>query len=559
MSARPAFDLLDEDWITVADRFGRTQDVSVRAVLRDPGQFSALAGEVPTQQFAILRLLLAILHRGIVGESGDPITVWSRLWSQWPTERIQAYLTEHKDRFGLFDAEEPFFQVPDLRSSKDAVSSLDKFIADVPNGAKYFTTRAGVSAERMSFAEAARWLVHVHAFDPSGIKTGAVGDSRVKGGRGYPIGLAWSGNLGGLYVEGQDLRETLLLNLVLADRTGNRVSASDLPAWERATDGPTVRPDPTPTGRVDLFTWQSRRVRLVANEQTVTGLVLCNGDALEPFNKQHFEPMTRWRYSKIQSAKAGEARYYPAAHRPELSLWRGLRSVLDDMADTTEDGTRDVVAGVVEWIRRLLAAGALTATHPLRLHAVGMQYINNLSIVGDIVDDEIGFAADLLGSDPALRVTAVNAIKTAERAVNTLGDLAADLAVAAGGEADAARQRTQEEAFFALEAPYRRWLGQLNPNNPDHAENAARWERAVYPVVRRHGDDLISTAPPQAWAGRPHPSRTLRSGEPAWIAVGSADNRFRHGIRQHLPAVFSKDRTPPKGQHADDEPVAVIW
>ena len=57
--------------------------------------------------------------------------------------------------------------------------------------------------ERISWAEAARWLVHVHAFDPSGIRSGAVGDPSVKGGKGYPIGPGWTGQVGVVIVEGQ--------------------------------------------------------------------------------------------------------------------------------------------------------------------------------------------------------------------------------------------------------------------------------------------------------------------------------------------------------------------
>src|SRR5699024_2697574 len=79
--------------------------------------------------------------------------------------------------------------------------------------------------------EAARWLVHCMAFDISGIKSGAVGDPRVKGGKGYPIGIGWSGWLGGLYFEGDTLFQTLMLNTVLSDGPvgGTRACEQDGP------------------------------------------------------------------------------------------------------------------------------------------------------------------------------------------------------------------------------------------------------------------------------------------------------------------------------------------
>ncbi|MGV7400563.1 type I-E CRISPR-associated protein Cse1/CasA, partial [Mycobacterium kansasii] len=86
----------------------------------------------------------------------------------------------------LFDPVAPFFQVAGLRTAKDDVFSLDRIVADVPNGEPLFTTRSGADLARMAPAEAARWLVHAHAFDPSGIKSGALGDDTVKGGKGYP-------------------------------------------------------------------------------------------------------------------------------------------------------------------------------------------------------------------------------------------------------------------------------------------------------------------------------------------------------------------------------------
>ncbi|NYN06610.1 type I-E CRISPR-associated protein Cse1/CasA, partial [Salmonella enterica subsp. enterica serovar Typhimurium] len=65
---------------------------------------------------------------------------------------------------------------------------------------------------KLSFAEAARWLVHTQAYDYSGIKPGVEGDPRVKGGKGYPIGTGWSGMTGGTVIRGTTLLETLLLN-----------------------------------------------------------------------------------------------------------------------------------------------------------------------------------------------------------------------------------------------------------------------------------------------------------------------------------------------------------
>ncbi|NEW51648.1 type I-E CRISPR-associated protein Cse1/CasA [Nocardia cyriacigeorgica] len=546
-----SFDLLEEPWIAVTNQYGTTREVSLREVFRESESIASVAGEVPTQAFAILRLLLAILHRSVHNRAGGPVEVWRDLWSDWPADAIDEYLAEHHSRFDLFDPRAPFLQVADLRSGKDAVSSLDKLIADVPNGSKYFTTRAGRHIQRISPAEAARWLVHVHAFDPSGIKTGAEGDPRVKGGRGYPIGVAWSGGLGGVFLEGVNLRQTLLLNLVLMDLNNERYPSDDLPPWERKPDGARERSSGAPTGPVDLMTWQSRRVRFVRTDSFVTGVVLCNGDALPPFNQHLLEAMTGWRYSEIQSKKANDTRHYPVLHDPDKSLWRGLASLLGDVANTASIAGRSIAPGVVEWASILLYREVLPATQPIRLHATGIQYINNQSVVGDIVDDTIGFSAALLTRDPVLRNCALTAVNIAEKAVDALGTLAADLSVAAGGTPEASRGRAREAGFFELEAPYRTWLRHLRPRSDDYSDEASRWERAVDHIIRRLGAELVADAGQQAWVGREVRDR--------WVDSARADHWFHLRLSKLLPAGRALDSRTAEGAIADDEIVDVAW
>src|SRR5699024_5865445 len=129
---------------------------------------------------------------------------------------------------------------------------------------------------------------HVHAYDISGIKTGVVGDPRVKGGRGYPIGTGWAGAIGGVMVERDNLWRTLLLNLVPEDHPEIlEHSDRDRPAWEAPPSLPSEAEDVAarPYGPMDLFTWQARRVRLFGDESGVTGVLVANGDKIMPHNR----------------------------------------------------------------------------------------------------------------------------------------------------------------------------------------------------------------------------------------------------------------------------------
>ncbi|ATL66771.1 type I-E CRISPR-associated protein Cse1/CasA [Nocardia terpenica] len=532
------FDLLEQPWIQATDLDGNPRELSLRDIFHRAPELTALAGEVPTQSFATLRLLLAVLRRSLADCAGAPEEIWDSLWNNGSRSRglpfgeIDEYLTKHRNRFRLFDPSVPFMQVADLRTQTDAVGSLDRLIADVPNGDKYFTTRAGLAVERIDFAEAARWLVHAHAFDPSGIKTGAVGDRRVKNNKGYPIGVAWAGGLGGVFVEGATLAETLLLNLVLRAPDGNRFRDDDLPVWERAPDTAAQRKETIPTGPVDLFTWQSRRIRLVHNSSHVTGVVLCNGDALEPFNRQAIEPMTGWRYSEIQTKKSGQPRHYPVSHDPQRALWRGLTALVGEIANPSPATGRAIAPGVAEWIRYLIDDDVLDPAHPVRLHATGMQYINNQSVVGDIIDDTLGFRAALLATDPNLRTCALNAVQVADDSVDALATLAGNLARAIGGDPLGARQRARERGFFALDAPYRRWLTTLDPAEGAYDRYDTGWQTTVRSVIEPVGRDLLLTAGPPAWTGREIDGQL--------IDAGRAEIWFRHRLRKLLPDAYPR-------------------
>jgi CRISPR system Cascade subunit CasA len=210
-----SFDLTSRPWLPVQLKTGEEQLLSLREAFSRADEVRRLAGDLPTQDFALTRLLLAILHDALDGPQDTD--AWAELWEEPdPFADVADYLAEHRGRFDLLHPHTPFFQTAGLHTASGEVSSLNRIVADVPNGDPFFTTRLP-AAERLSFAEAARWVVHAQAYDTSGIKTGVVGDPRVKGGKAYPQGVAWAGNLGGVLAEGTTLRETLLLNLIAAD------------------------------------------------------------------------------------------------------------------------------------------------------------------------------------------------------------------------------------------------------------------------------------------------------------------------------------------------------
>ncbi|MES6118646.1 type I-E CRISPR-associated protein Cse1/CasA, partial [Cutibacterium acnes] len=181
----------------------QSREVSLQQLFEEAGSFRTLSGELATQDVAVLRLCLAILQRALDDEyperADDVPEVLERLDDEWDSTVVPAvlgYLESHASRFDLFDPFAPFFQVAGMHTTKGEFSELNKLILDMPAGKPFLTSRSATAARLITPAEAARWLVHLQAFDPSGIKTGVVGHPRANGGKVYPEGVAWTGQLG---------------------------------------------------------------------------------------------------------------------------------------------------------------------------------------------------------------------------------------------------------------------------------------------------------------------------------------------------------------------------
>jgi CRISPR system Cascade subunit CasA len=539
----PEFDLIARPWILVRRPDGRVEEVGLEELFASTHEIATIVGEVPTQIFAFVRLLLAILHRAVdgPGDSQD----WSALWRATilPPAAIADYLGAFRERFDLLHPTRPFYQVADLRTAKNDVFGLERLIADVPTGEPFFTTRLKAGVDKISFAEAARWVVHCQAFDPSGIKSGAVGDPRVKHGKGYPIGTGWAGSLGGIVVEGRTLRETLLLNLIPDDSPYVRSSDGDVPVWERApqTAGEEVVGGREPCGRLDLYTWQSRRIRLFGEHDGITSVIIANGDPLKPQNRFDVEPMSAWRRSRPQEKALGATPVYmPREHDPERAIWRGLAALLPGgQGQQGKEAADALPPAVLRWIGHARYNGDLAEDHLVRTHAIGMRYGNQQATTIEIVDDAVDMSVVLLAeSSRELAATAVTAVDDADRGARTYGRLAANLATAAGGDGAGPDSRAREQAYAALDAPFRSWLAHLGAGT-DPLQAHQQWHQTARKILLDLGRELVAQAGPVAWVGR-------QSGPPdnrRHISSPEADTWFRAQIRKAYSLADEPERT----------------
>lgn len=117
------FNLIDEPWVRVLNADGSTTEVSLRDALVRAHEFIGLGGETQTQNIAVLRLLLAVVHTVFsrMDENGEAAPLedeemaldrWAALWENGalPEQPIAAYLDKWHERFWLFHPERPFMQ-----------------------------------------------------------------------------------------------------------------------------------------------------------------------------------------------------------------------------------------------------------------------------------------------------------------------------------------------------------------------------------------------------------------------------------------------------------------
>lgn len=529
MSEESKFNLLDESWVPVGFCNGKHQVLPLRDCFSRSPEIRRLSFGQDAVSFAVLRIMVAIMQRTLYVASaasrGLNVSTWQRAHEN-PKETlglVEQYLETWKDRFFLFDPERPFFQHPTVHTPKGDYSELNKILADVPNGEPFITMRIGAGLEEISYPEAAAQLIHLQAYDSAGIRSGAVGDTRVKGGKGYPIGTGWVGAQGGVYVEGETLFSTLMLNTLAIGLPGEESEeaqvtgiiatnpGADLPTWEREEQPVGQRSDVYPQGLADMLTWQSRRVRLIDGGNSVIGLVLCQGDRLGSedvsavTNAQVREPMGAWRFSEPQTKKNKRITYMPRKHDPSRVIWRGITSLLPEFPGKLAT-YKEVQVGaslppaVVRWVGWLLSNGYLPESATYRLRSCGYAYGSNESVFEEAISDYLAVPPSLLtGKEQKSLYLVKTGMELLDELASAIASLAGNLQRAIGAEDTSLATRTARERFYSeIDSQFRAWLLRIGSAN---CNLDSLWE-AGYGIAKKLESELLETAPDEAMKGR---------------------------------------------------------
>jgi CRISPR system Cascade subunit CasA len=525
------FNLIEEPWIRVMRPNGKTEEVSLRDVFEHAHEFRGLAGELPTQDVAVLRLLLAVLHSvfGRYDADGnespifedsangatprDALNRWKGLWDaeQFPAEIINGYLSEHEERFWLFHPEMPFGQIrltnPIQGDDGEKINPSDKTIKLlIGDMAESENTKAGTDnrlflhrrdIDAIEYGEAARWLLYNNLFDVA--PGGRPAKGQIKG-----YGLAWGNELGLIWPSGKNLFETLMLNLVF-DSNSSRPS----PFWEKDiivdSDYLNDKEPSIPTNQAELLTMPFRKMELIRNAdcKNVIGYRLWSGVHIDSENAFQ-EQMTLWIKGK------NERSYIPKKHRPSRQMWRDFGAML------ASTDSSDRAPGCVSWIIRLREKKYISPSN-YAFNIAGAETRKNTAMA-DVFFDAMSFHSDLLsdklGNAWASRI--LNELKALDALIEKAGLLALNIDKAKGksyikynqrGEPEfdydaenKYKETVKEDLYFRMDEPFRKWISGINPN-VDMDDKCTEWKNTSRGIVQSFGRALFHEAGQRAFIG----------------------------------------------------------
>ncbi|PSK89410.1 CRISPR system Cascade subunit CasA [Murinocardiopsis flavida] len=318
-----SFSLLRQQWIPVVTLDGDPDLLGIEDVFGRAHELRCVRAEAPIVTAALYRMLLAFAHR--IYDGPRSLEEWSRLWEarEFEKEPLDKYWQDHPDAFELLGGDRPFMQCPGLSTVEPKSAAQLLLYRARGNNTTLFDHTTDGERPDLPADVAARWLVTVQSFDTGGTKTPYEKKKSSKSGL--------CNHFATVILEGDNLKETLLLNMVLyAPDLGlplPTTTAEDHPIWERnQPPGPEpVEEGQFPKGWTDLLTWPSRRI-LLHGRDTEDG-VLVDGTVIAPGTQFGAELQQIEAMAAFQKPNKKEV-FYPVRLEILRGVWRHAAELL---------------------------------------------------------------------------------------------------------------------------------------------------------------------------------------------------------------------------------------
>ena len=541
------FNLLDEQWILARKSNCEVDELSLTDALIRSHEYAALAGELPTQDVSILRLMLAVLHTVFsryspdgkekpLEKPQDALNRWSELWNagRFPEKPIRKYLDSQHEKFWLFHPTRPFYQTNAAKSGTSyTAAKLNAIVSESNNKKQLFASRFGEAKKTLSYPEAARWLLHLNNYDDTSAKPKSEAAKKSS----KKIGCGWLGKLGVIYANGDTLFETLMLNLIMLKPSSWEMWESENPTWELDTPRTQERCEiAMPNNLSELYTLQSRRIILHRDNARVDGYSLLGGDFFDSTDA-FCEPMTTWK--RIKESSQDKPKFKPATHDSAKQAWQEFASIF-----SATNSTRN--PGVVAWTDYLREERLIDKKQFIRFSMVSMQYGDKNASVDDIFSDSLSFHVDVLAElGQRWREKINKEIELINEVALAVGFLCGDIQIAAGlkySPKDAQSKKAIEEPkgharkqfYYSIDVPFREWLASIDPNwtGTDESECLKNWRGTAKKIALRIGRNIVESAGTAAIVGRMGKDS---QGKDKYYSAAQAYNNFVYTIKILYP------------------------
>lgn len=506
------FNLLKEPWIKVMTPSLEQKEVSLTEAFIYAHKYVDLSGEMPTQDAALLRLLLAVAvtvfyRYDAYGEEmelsernssnvEDVLERWKEYWEigRFPEQAVRNYLESYSERFWLFHPETPFWQVSNLQYGTDYdVKCLFGNIKESMNKTTkhHFSMIDGEELYHLSYGEAVRWLVHLNAY-----AINLKADKKSPGTQ-LPVGTGRLGELGFIMVNGRNLFQILMLNLCVLSNEG--IWGTPNPTWEQSVCTEQGRKIGIPDNLPERYTIQSRRIMLKRDSNgNITGFRALGGD-FYPVENDIGEPMTIWKEKKVDKKTGEELPQTPQTHNPAVHAWREFPTIF--MAKN-ENKQKSSVPGVVQWINMLYRAKIISISSLITFRMIGMVYGDQMKYnYGDCVNDTLTISAKLLNDLNTVDRVWINNVSdqidkcqlVANDALNHFAYKLCKLLYGNASSKNGIKDYLIRQYYFSIDVPFREWLIGINPSQTKREDIMLEWEKQSYRYAKRTVEDYIIT------------------------------------------------------------------
>lgn len=511
-----SFNLLDEPWISVMSMDGQQLDVSLKEVFSHAQEYQCLAGEMETQNFAVLRFLLAVVqtvfsrfdsegrpYEGIELDQqmrqintldsddyeDDRDACWNVLWKKgFFPEIVNQYLEKWRDHFFLYDDKFPFYQVTQkemralLPTGKNPTEmkgrNFNRLISESGNKIAMFSPvidykeKEFCKRDAMTSSQFARWLIMLQGYFGMSDKASAVKD-------GQKPAIGWLYGLGGTYVKDSNLFETLMLNFIPVHPTTSFKYSPQSPCWEHS--GYENAEKLIRGGAVDnlaeLYTNWSRAIVIDPKVQNQAEKAVYTAKLPVISNKDNLflEPMTIWQKDK-------KNKYSPQKYKPEQALWRNFGLIVQ-RNPSANDMRTPLVVRCLNSRRRLIGDKVIT------ICAVSMKDNGNATslVITDELADELSVNEMAITdeTDRGWIVRISEAINTTKNVGTMYRGFLANVAKIRGMTDKGMKPFVvagEEDFYQSLNYPFREWLISIKPEDIKD-QKISEWYEALKSIA----------------------------------------------------------------------------